>query len=427
VERSANPVWTTQFRVGYKFSRIQNITVEVYDIGTHSFEESNSHILLGRASFLVFDLIITPSLSLTCPIDGGSGSGGHVTVRAEEIGTTLDMLELSMEVIDLPRLEGFFSSCDPFVTLSRLHLQDNTWMQVWRSPPVKNTQTAAWPCCHIPIQLLCNDDLSRVVRVDVYDWNQRGSHVHIGTVDITVNNITSSAERIVYPLHGQGTASLGSFVVQKASIERHPTFLSFLRGGCEISLVVGIDFTAANGDPSDSKSYHHWDPTGQSPNLYEHTIRAVGEIVEKYDSDKKFPLYGFGARVRGPDGHMSAATQHWFPLHPAPEEVSGVTGLVAAYRQTIPTLKFDGPCRMAPIVEHWTHLLSHTERHMCTQDHLRYTVLLLITCGGLADLEDTITAIVAAAHCPLSIIIVGVGSADFEGIAICSCVFAWIC
>ena len=42
--------------------------------------------------------------------------------------------------------------------------------------------------------------------------------------------------------------------------------------------------------------YIYRDPDGW-PNQYVTSIRAVGEIVQDYDSDQQFPALGFGARV----------------------------------------------------------------------------------------------------------------------------------
>lgn len=44
-------------------------------------------------------------------------------------------------------------------------------------------------------------------------------------------------------------------------------------------------------------------------NTYAMALKAVGEIVQDYDSDKLFPAYGFGAKLP-PDGKIS----HVFPL-----------------------------------------------------------------------------------------------------------------
>ena len=42
---------------------------------------------------------------------------------------------------------------------------------------------------------------------------------------------------------------------------------------------------------------------GHIQNQYELAIQAVGQIVEEYDSDKLFPVLGFGARLP-PGNHL---------------------------------------------------------------------------------------------------------------------------
>ena len=44
----------------------------------------------------------------------------------------------------------------------------------------------------------------------------------------------------------------------------------------------------------------------------------------------------------------------------------------------------------------------------------QYYVLLLLTDGVLSDMEDTKAAIINASRLPMSVIIVGVGQADFK-------------
>jgi hypothetical protein len=53
---------------------------------------------------------------------------------------------------------------------------------------------------------------------------------------------------------------------------------------------------------------------------------------------------------------------------------------------------------------------------MAYENHKSYTILLIITDGALeGDLQDSIDAIVEANDAPLSIVIVGVGSENFDG------------
>ena len=49
-----------------------------------------------------------------------------------------------------------------------------------------------------------------------------------------------------------------------------------------------------------------------------------------------------------------------------------------------------------------------------SQYNQKYNILLILTDGAIADEQQTIDKIVAASGLPLSIIVVGVGEADFE-------------
>jgi hypothetical protein len=50
-----------------------------------------------------------------------------------------------------------------------------------------------------------------------------------------------------------------------------------------------------------------------------------------YDTDKMYPVYGFGAKVRKPDGSLSEC-QHCFPVYGGGLEVKGVAGVLQVCR-----------------------------------------------------------------------------------------------
>jgi hypothetical protein len=61
-----------------------------------------------------------------------------------------------------------------------------------------------------------------------------------------------------------------------------------------MSLTVAIDYTGSNGDYDWDQSLHWLGPQNQ----YEAAIRSVGQVVECYDHDKKFPVFGFGGKTQ---------------------------------------------------------------------------------------------------------------------------------
>lgn len=74
------------------------------------------------------------------------------------------------------------------------------------------------------------------------------------------------------------------------------SFLDYLQGDVDMSLMTGIDFTGSNGHPSDLQSLHNL--TAGKPSDYQLAIRQIGNILSVYDTDKKYPVWGFGANFQ---------------------------------------------------------------------------------------------------------------------------------
>jgi len=71
--------------------------------------------------------------------------------------------------------------------------------------------------------------------------------------------------------------------------------LSYVKGGVDISLIIAMDFTNSNKDPSNPKSLHTL--VDEDKNEYLKALGAIGDILQHYDSDELIPLYGFGAKL----------------------------------------------------------------------------------------------------------------------------------
>lgn len=83
-----------------------------------------------------------------------------------------------------------------------------------------------------------------------------------------------------------------------------------------------VQFLGSNGNPSSFDSLHY--VCGQTPNCYEQAITAVGNIIQDYDSDKLFPVLGFGARLP-PDGRVSH--EFFVNMNPSSPYCAGVQGI----------------------------------------------------------------------------------------------------
>jgi vacuolar-type H+-ATPase subunit F/Vma7 len=193
-------------------------------------------------------------------------------------------------------------------------------------------------------------------------------------------------------------------------LETRHSFLDYITTGLEISLIVAIDFTRSNKDVNKKESMHHYDVS--TANEYVLAIRAVGEILQHYDSDDRYPVYGFGCKI--PPTHTF--TSHCFALtgNFLDPEVDGVNGIVDIYREVLQKdiVKLHGPTYFAEVVELAKNFAAPFSNPTPDADQ-KYYILLIITDGVINDIEETIHQIVEASRTPLSIIIVGVGDNDF--------------
>ena len=62
-----------------------------------------------------------------------------------------------------------------------------------------------------------------------------------------------------------------------------------------IEMLIGIDFTASNGNVYSTESLHYCSSSFE--NQYMRAIKAAGNVVAFYDTDNLIPAFGFGANV----------------------------------------------------------------------------------------------------------------------------------
>uniref|UniRef100_A0A9J7Y6F8 Copine III n=2 Tax=Cyprinus carpio TaxID=7962 RepID=A0A9J7Y6F8_CYPCA len=255
-------------------------------------------------------------------------------------------------------------------------------------------------------------------KVECYDYDSDGSHDLIGIFETNMKRLQEASRTTPAEFEcinskkkqKKSYKNSGVVCVKVCQITKEYTFLDYIMGGCQINFTVGIDFTGSNGDPKSPDSLHYISPQGV--NEYLSAIWSVGLVVQDYDSDKMFPAFGFGAQIP-PSWQVS----HEFPLNfnPANPFCAGVEGVVEAYRMCLPQVKLYGPTNFAPIINHVARFaLQALQQNTASQ----YYVLLIITDGVITDMDQTRGAIVAASRLPMSIIIVGVGKADFTDMEI---------
>ena len=63
----------------------------------------------------------------------------------------------------------------------------------------------------------------------------------------------------------------------------------------------------------------------------------------------------------------------------------------------------------------FVHFLTRSQEGAREEGYLSYTILLILTAGNVEDVEETKKHLIAASKEPLSVVILGIGDADFSG------------
>lgn len=412
IQNTLNPDFVHKFVLDYYFEERQNLRFDVYDIDNKSAKLSE-HDFLGRAICSLGEIVSSSGSDYRRPLKGSSFKDqGTIVLRAEEVSTCKDSLIMSFNGRNLDK-KDWFGKSDPFMVFLRCN-EDNRFTVCDKTEVIKKTLNPDWKRKEYSIQKLCNGDRDRTIKVEVYDWNSNGSHSLIGEFETSVNQLENGvgSDNVYECVHPEKKRKKKSYknsgIVNLTYLhfQKNYSFVEYLRGGLDMNFVVAIDFTGSNGNPQMPDSLHYIHPS--RPNQYSLAIQAVGNIIQDYDSDRMFPSFGFGARLP-PTGQVS----HNFAVNFNPSNPSchGIEGVLQAYQQCIRSVQLYGPTNFSPIINEVSSM-AHESLHSSSKT--QYFVLLMITDGVISDMEATKRAIVKAARLPLSIIIVGVGSDDFE-------------
>ncbi|CAB1315493.1 unnamed protein product [Coregonus sp. 'balchen'] len=178
---------------------------------------------------------------------------------------------------------------------------------------IKNTLNPVWQPFTIPVRALCNGDYDSHDFIGEFTTSYR--EFSRGQSQFNVYEVLNHKKKGKKKKYvNSGTVTLLSF-----KVESEYTFVDFIRGGTQLNFTVAIDFTASNGNPSQPTSLHYMSP--YQMNAYAMALKAVGEIIQDYDSDK----------IENPN-------------------CVGIEGVLEAYFQSLRTVQLYGPTNFAPVI-----------------------------------------------------------------------------
>eukprot|EP00758_Cryptobia_borreli_P013312 Tbor_TRINITY_DN5821_c0_g2::TRINITY_DN5821_c0_g2_i1::g.7379::m.7379 len=393
VMNNLNPTFKTSIDVNFFFEVQQHMTLMLYD-NDNKGEKGDDK--LGVVKFQLSQIVTSRNMSKTFNLD----TKGNVTITAIEVGSNdKNTCQMQFGGSQLKK-KNFFGSTDAFYVLNRL-VPPGHKTQVFKSKVITNSLNPQWELTpEIKVSRLSPGSSfdQKDIEFECYNKATFGDESMGGFV-CSINDLITAADKKtsfkLFKSH-KPNSFYGDIFVRVMRVKKATTFVEYLQSGWQVSLAVSIDFTGSNGDPRGRSSLHAMDP--YSPNQYIRAITSVGAVLMEYDTDKKVPVFGFGASIQG-------QTYHFFHVNQQPDPyVSGVEGVLDAYSRFLPTCILSGPTNFAPTIRSATAGARQAEKDRC------YTVLLIITDGEITDMDDTINALVEADDAPLSIVIVGVGN-----------------
>ena len=184
-----------------------------------------------------------------------------MTIRAEAVSNTKDIFCCQFAGKKLKNTDGFFGRSDPFLIISRFNFyyhylgqfanhfniffflsfvgasvllyyrlaEDGSYVPCWKNERIDNNLNPVWPVSRINMVQLCNGDIDRPLRIDIWDWESSGRHQYMGQCETSVRSLMDSrgaAMNVIEPEKQKKSKSYvnsGTLTASNCVVEAHPT------------------------------------------------------------------------------------------------------------------------------------------------------------------------------------------------------------
>uniref|UniRef100_A0A8C6T5H5 C2 domain-containing protein n=1 Tax=Neogobius melanostomus TaxID=47308 RepID=A0A8C6T5H5_9GOBI len=292
-------------------------------------------------------------------IVGSLGSRLEKPLTAEELSNCRESVMLQFCGNKLDK-KDFFGKSDPFLVFFRSN-EDGSFTICHKTEVVKNTLDPVWQAFKIPVRALCNGDYDRSIKVEVYDWDRDGGHDFIGEFSTSYREMCRSQSQFhVYEPDCSSSSkysnSGSNLCILQVTVTAHLShYMSpYCSSSSSSSSSNSSSICVFPGNPSQPTSLHYMSP------YFCVVSRAERKLQNPY--------------------------------------CAGIEGVLEAYYQSLKTVRYAQLYKYASAVT----------------DGSQYFILLILSDGVITDMAQTKESIVNAASLPMSIIIVGVGPAEFD-------------
>ncbi|XP_045438798.1 copine-2 isoform X2 [Pipistrellus kuhlii] len=344
-----NPAFSKKFVLDYHFEEVQKLKFALFDQDKSS-TQLDEHDFLGQFSCNLG--VIVSSKKITRPLllmNDKPAGKGLITIAAQELSDNR-VITLSLAGRKLDK-KDLFGKSDPFLEFYKPG-DDGKWMLVHRTEVIKYTLDPVWKPFTVPLVSLCDGDLEKPIQVICYDYDNDGGHDFIGEFQTSVSQMCNARDGV--PLEFECINPKK----QRKKKNYKNSGIIILRS-CKINrdysfldyILGGCQLMFTVGIDFTASNGNPFDPSSL------HYINPMG--TNEYLS----AIWAVGQIIQDYDSD-----------------------------KMFPALGFGA--QLPP-------------------DWKQYFILLIITDGVISDMEETRHAVVQASKLPMSIIIVGVGNADF--------------
>uniref|UniRef100_F1L3T1 Copine-8 n=1 Tax=Ascaris suum TaxID=6253 RepID=F1L3T1_ASCSU len=399
-----NPTFARNFFVNYHFENSERLRFVIYRIDGNS------------------EKILMTLAQLECSLGEVLSQGGSTQLPFEPIkGSTASVLSVQIRSSHIAAQAVRLQFCGHHISSPLDHCPINAYFIMLLSPEGAKRQllyksesiadkNPTWKSFVIPLShFTCPSTSTCSIEVDVYNYVANAEDKLIGKFSTSLDHL----------LRGTGPINSYKLLTSDRRKKDHTSmellnviqiacnsFLDFIRSGTQIHFSVAVDFTASNGNPLNPDSLHYIHPHKFNP--YMTALCSVSSVIEKYNRHGRIAALGFGAQTP-PDFKVS----HLFFMNGDARDphVSGVDGLMNAYRSSLLAVRPYAPTDFSEVIYH-VYKFGAAANRQTSSEH--YFVLLIVTDGCVTEPKKTLDAIVECSYLPISIVIVGVGQRDYS-------------
>ncbi|KAM5207443.1 copine-7 isoform 4-T4 [Hipposideros larvatus] len=357
-----HPAFSKVFTLDYYFEEVQKLRFEVYDSHGPSSHSCQDDDFLGGMECTLGQIVAQKKMTQALLLKFGRNAGkSTITVIAEDISANNGYVELSFRARKLDD-KDLFSKSDPFLEMYRVN-DDQSEQLVYRTEGL------------------------------VWDHDSRGKHDFIGEFTTTFAEMQKAFREgqaqwdcmnTKYKQKKRNYKNSG--VVILADLKALLTLLPGSSTGCTLSWTTS--WAAA-------RSTARWPSTSQPPTVTPGTAAPC---------------------ITSTPSNPTSTCRPWWPWARSAKTMTVTRGslLWGLEPGSLPSLR----CPMTLPSTSTPRTMSAKVARMAaaeerTAEASQYYILLILTDGVVTDMADTREAIVRASHLPMSVIIVGVGNADF--------------